>query len=1220
MCAHHATDHGPADNDAAFARPFVTKITLSSENQHFALQPLVDTGSSPHNIIHERLVPIVCERLGIEPVPLAKKKLVQGFDGVIRQKPITHAIYPNMRIGQHHESTVPFLITNVGHHDGILGKTWMNKNRLLLDLSNDTIIFPKSTQDSRPRPPTPPLKIFPRARPRPKEDVFSIHSVGAASFYSLARRPKSDGIQIFAMSMEDVNTELAFFRDSAAEAVSLSAVGSTSQNLEEIKTKLPPEYHEFVDVFDRSKADQLPLHRSYDHKIELLGDATPPQSRAYRMSPYKLQKVKEYLNENLSKGFITPSQAPYSSPVLFALKANGDLRFCVDYRKLNAITKRNRYPLPLIEEVIGKLVGCKHLTRLDIIAAFNKLRMHPDSEDLTTFITALGSYKYHVLPFGLTNGPSTFQQYINDVLWDFLNDFCQAYLDDILIYSKTRREHRQHVAKVLSRLRDAGLQVDIKKCEFDVQETAFLGVIVSGEGLRMDPQKVEAIANWKTPSNLKEVQGFVGFANFYRRFIRDFSKLVKPLVALTRKEAPFVWSSDCTQAFESVKNQVTAAPILKHFDPRRQAILETDASDYVTGGILSQYNDDHVLHPVAFYSRSMVPAECNYHIYDKELLAIIRCLEHWRPELECTDLPIQIFTDHQALKTFMENKELTRRQARYLDILSEFNFQIVFRPGRNNSKADALTRMPDSTPVGPEDERSKHQHQVILTPDRINARVSAVEETLFSRVHESNKNDPTCEEYRQAIQKGERTYNGTELSRCRIVDGALFKNGLLWVPTELHTDLLKEIHDQPSSNHPGVARTIDLVRRYYYWPGHTKTIKRFVRNCHPCQRSKAPRDQTNGLLVPLPIPKQRWQDIAMDFITGLPDSDGFNAICTLICRLSKERHYVPCHWGEGGTSTEETLWILLWNVFRLHGLPLSITSDRGRQFVSILWKSLCERLGIKANLSTAFHPETDGQSERANQDIKRGLRTYCNYMQDDWARWIPMLEFSDNNNTSSSLGLTPFYFNRGFHPRMSFGPDCNSYETMRERLQASKADDITRRMQELLEYGHNQLSKSQSAMESQANKHRRDVSYEVGDHVWLSSQNIKTTRPSKSLEDRQLGPYEVIEKVGTSYRLRMPPGWRKGDVFHTKLLRPLAKDPLPGQARDPPRPTEFDEGDEYPVDEVIGSRRYHGRLQYKIKWQGVDRDDTWYYADAGEFDNAKDVVEEFHRRHPRAPR
>lgn len=349
--------------------------------------------------------------------------------------------------------------------------------------------------------------------------------------------------------------------------------------------------------------------------------------------------------------------------------------------------------------------------------------MHPDSEDLTTFTTALGQYKYRVLPFGLTNGPSTFQQYINDVLWEHLNEFCQAYLDDILIYSQTRSEHRKHVRLVLDCLRKAGLQVDIKKCEFDVEETVFLGVIVSGKGLRMDPQKLEAIVNWAKPTNLTETQAYVGFANFYRRFIRDFSKISKPLVQLTKKDQPVVWTEACQKAFEALKQHVTTAPVLRHFDPNKRAILETDASDWVTGGVLSQYDDEHILHPVAFYSKNMIPAECNYHIYDKELLAIIRCFEHWRPELEHTDLPIQIFTDHQALKTFLENKQLTRRQARYLDLLTEFNFQVIFRAGKNNTKADALTRRADGRPTNEDDERHKHQFQTILTPDQVDIRV-----------------------------------------------------------------------------------------------------------------------------------------------------------------------------------------------------------------------------------------------------------------------------------------------------------------------------------------------------------------------------------------------------------------------------------------------------------------------------------------------------------------
>ena len=570
---------------------------------------------------------------------------------------------------------------------------------------------------------------------------------------------------------------------------------------------LPQKYHEFLDVFDRSQVNKLPPHRPYDHKIELTGDTTPPQSRAYRMSPYKLQKVKEYLNENLSKGFITPSKAAYSSPVLFALKSNGDLRFCVDYWKLNALTKQNRYPLPLIEEVIGKILNCKHLTCLDIIAAFNKLRMHPESEDLTTFITALGSYKYRVLPFGLTNGPSSFQHYINDSLWDYLNDFCQAYLDDILIYSKTRKEHQIHTKLVLQRLCEAGLQVDIKKCEFDVTETVFLGVIISGEGLRMDPNKVKAVMDWSVPTNLKEVQGFVGFANFYRRFIKDFSKITKPLVSLTKKDTPFVWNEACTEAFQALKQAMTEAPVLRHFDSACQAILETDASDLVTGGILSQYNKENVLHPVAFYSKRMIPAECNYHIYDKELLAIICYFEHWRPELEHTDLLIQVFTDHQALKTFMENKELTWCQARYLNILSEFNFQIIFRTGKTNGKADALIQMSN-------DSDKNMASQIILTPDCVEICVGEVEEGLFEKVHTANKVDDLCNEYRSALAQNLSKFNGTRLHECCIVDGALFKNNLLWVSEAFHTEVLQEVHDQPSA-----GLTLILTR---YPPGYHK--------------------------------------------------------------------------------------------------------------------------------------------------------------------------------------------------------------------------------------------------------------------------------------------------------------------------------------------------------------------------------------------------------------
>ncbi len=411
------------------------------------------------------------------------------------------------------------------------------------------------------------------------------------------------------------------------------------------------------------------------------------------MSFYKLQKIKEYLNENLSKNFITSSKISYFSLVLFALKINDDLRFCIDYRKLNVIIKRNRYSLLLIDEMIDKIVDCKHLTRLNIIFAFNKLRMHFNSENYTIFIIALEAYKSKILSFELTNNSISFQQYMNDVLWDFLNDFCQAYSDDILIYSKIQKKHRQHVKMILDCLWDADLQIDIRKCKFNVEETVFLEIIVFKQNLCMNSIKVKAIVNWATSINLKEIQDFIDFVNFYRHFIKNFSKLVKSFTQLTRKDTSFVWNEICVKVFDNLKKQISSISVLHHFDVKRQAILKIDAFNYVKDDILSQYNDKSVLHSIIFYSKSMISAECNYHIYDKKLLAIIWCFKHWWLELEDTELSIQMFTDHQTLKIFMKNKQLTRRQANYLNILLKFNFQIIFRSDKINIKVDALTRM-----------------------------------------------------------------------------------------------------------------------------------------------------------------------------------------------------------------------------------------------------------------------------------------------------------------------------------------------------------------------------------------------------------------------------------------------------------------------------------------------------------------------------------------------
>jgi len=734
-----------------FEKSFLIDTHLISQNRSFSLCSLIDSDSVIYMIIHSNLVDKVCKKLKIQSISLIKEKLIRDYDEKIFKKIITHKILLNIIIESHKKLTVSMLIVDIDHYEGILSKLWMNKNEILLNMRNNVIVFSNQLNTS--------ISIFSISlhskhsswsrsssfssiiqtktsmmlKRLVRKESFSIQSINAALFKTLLNHSKKDKIEVFALFMTNINREITYNIQCNLNALNVSSINEMTQNLKDIKAKLSSKYHEFLNVFDQAQSNKLLSHRFYNHKIELISDSMLSCCRVYWMFSVKLLKVKKYLNENLSKKFITSSQTLYFFLVLFILKANKDLRFCMNYQKLNVIFKRNRYSLSLINEIIDKIVSCKHLTRLNIISAFNKLWMHLNNKNYITFITALEAYKYKMLSFKLTNESIFFQQYMNDVLWDFLNDFCQVYLDDILIYSKTRKKHRDHVKLVLSRLREAELQIDIRKCEFDVEETVFLEVIVSELDLRMNLSKVTVIVSWITLINLKEIQSFVQFVNFYRRFIKNFSKLVKPFTQLTRKNTSFVWNEICVQVFDNLKKQVSSISVLRHFDFKRQAILNIDASNYVKDEILSQYDDEKVLHSMIFYSKSMIFAEINYHIYDKKLLVIIWCFEHWRLELKCIELLIQMFINHQTLKIFMKNKQLSRQQVNYLNILSKFNFQIIFRSGKMNTKIDALIRMFLAN-IFESAQRFKDRFQTILILNKVDVLSIESKANLYQRV------------------------------------------------------------------------------------------------------------------------------------------------------------------------------------------------------------------------------------------------------------------------------------------------------------------------------------------------------------------------------------------------------------------------------------------------------------------------------------------------------
>ena len=421
-----------------------------------------------------------------------------------------------------------------------------------------------------------------------------------------------------------------------------------------VKEKLSQQYWEFAEVFSKKASDQLPLHKDkMNHNIILKNENNLTLSSLYSMSLKQLELVKAYLENYLKKGFIVLSDASYASSVLFAKKLEGGWRFCVDYWKLNAITKKDRYPLPLIEETLARLARMKVFIKLNVRQAFYRIRMKESVENLITFWTRYRFYKYKVLPSDLCNSPAFFQRYINDVLFDYLNDFCTAYVNNILIYSDNLLKHDAQVKKVLQRLKEAELQADIKKSEFSVQSTKFLGFIISTEDIAVNSEKV-AVRNWPVPKSVKEIQSFLSFCNFYRNSLEKWGQVIRSLTKLTAKRAWHTLGELEIQAFEKVKKLVLSDTIRVHYSPYAETRMKTDTSDEVIAGVLTQLQKNEKWKPAAYFSKTMSPEEMRYEIHDKEMLAVVRALQEWQGMLlDLQAVPFVAITDHRALEYFI---------------------------------------------------------------------------------------------------------------------------------------------------------------------------------------------------------------------------------------------------------------------------------------------------------------------------------------------------------------------------------------------------------------------------------------------------------------------------------------------------------------------------------------------------------------------------------------
>ncbi|QRW23068.1 Retrotransposable element Tf2 protein [Rhizoctonia solani] len=500
---------------------------------------------------------------------------------------------------------------------------------------------------------------------------------------------------------------------------------------------LPTEYHEFAKVFGEEEFKVLPPHREYDIAIDLIPDAKLSPGPIYSMTDAESKALKLHIDEELATGKICPSTSSAGAPVMFVKKADGSLRLVVDYWKLNNVTHKNVYPLPRQDDLMAKLRNAKLFTKLDPQWGYNNVRIREGDEWKTAFRTKYGLFKYLVMPFGLTNAPAAFQHFMNDLFRDLIDVTVVIYLDDILIFSEKPEEHPSHVREVLSWLLKNQLFCKLSKCHFHVTTVDYLGIVISPAGFSMDQKKIEAVTTWPAPKTVKQVQAFLGFVNYLRRFIPNFSLVACPLHNLTKKETPWLWDITEEQAFQELKALVTKAPVLIHSNPNLPYYLETDASGVAMGAILSQRGADNQLHPIAYMSKSFSGAKTNYDTHNKELLAIIKALEEWRIFLEATGKPIQVFTDHRNLEYWMQARTFNQRHARWRIFLSNFNFEIHYCPGKQSGKPDALSRRLDyvDAPTEPE----------IMLPLEVFANTSEEELEIVTNICDKLREDPLLE-------------------------------------------------------------------------------------------------------------------------------------------------------------------------------------------------------------------------------------------------------------------------------------------------------------------------------------------------------------------------------------------------------------------------------------------------------------------------------------------